>query len=78
MCKGLEEFWEMVRAEAEKQGLEEGRLAGLEKGREEGREEGILLTLLQLVRDGLLDLSVGIERSGISEAEFIEKLKQLA
>ncbi|MBP3593585.1 MAG: transposase [Lachnospiraceae bacterium] len=78
VCKGLEEFWEMVRAEAEKQGLEEGRLAGLEKGREEGREEGILLTLLQLVRDGLLDLSVGIERSGISEAEFIEKLKQLA
>ena len=45
---------------------------------EKDLEEGILLTLLQLVRDGLLDLSVGIERSGISEAEFIEKLKQLA
>ncbi len=70
VCKGLEEFWEMVRAEAEKQGLEEGR--------EAGREEGTLLTLLQLVRDGLLDVSVGIERSGISEAEFKEKLKQLA
>jgi len=51
---------------------------GIEELKDMAREEGMLLTLLQLVRDGLLDISVGIERSGISEAEFKEKLKQLA
>ncbi len=34
--------------------------------------------LFQLVHDGLLDLSVGIERSGISEDEFKIRLEQLA
>lgn len=48
-----------------------------EMSRAEGKAEGTLLTLLQLVRDGLLDLSVGIERSGISEDEFKDRLKQL-
>lgn len=43
----------------------------------EGKAEGILLTLLQLVSDGLLDISVAIERSGVSEEEFKEKLNQL-
>lgn len=47
------------------------------KGKAEGKAEGILYALLQLVRDGLLDISVGIERSGVSEMEFKEKLKQL-
>ena len=31
MCKGLEEFWEMVREDAEKRGLEEGREEGEER-----------------------------------------------
>lgn len=44
--------------------------------REEGREEGILAAFLQLVRDGLLELSVGAERSGLSEQDFKERLKQ--
>ena len=66
VCKGLEEFWEMVRVE------------GKAEGKAEGRKEGITSTLLQLVHDGLLDISVGIERSGVSEAEFQEKLNQLA
>lgn len=47
-------------------------------GKAEGKAEGILLTLLQLVRDGLLDISVGVERSGVTEEEFKEKLRQLA
>lgn len=38
-------------------------------------EEGVLLTLLQLVRDGLLTLSVGAERAGMSEAAFQKLLK---
>ena len=46
--------------------------------REEGREEGALATLLQLVRDGLLELPVGVERSGLGKKEFLEKLNQLA
>ncbi|MBQ8632117.1 MAG: Rpn family recombination-promoting nuclease/putative transposase [Lachnospiraceae bacterium] len=46
--------------------------------REEGREEGVLVTLLQLVRDGLLELPVGVERSGLGKKEFLEKLNQLA
>ena len=39
----------------------------------EGKAEGVLLTLVELVRDGLLTLSVGAQRSGLSESEF-EKL----
>lgn len=45
--------------------------------REEGREEGALAALLQLVRDGLLDLTVGAERSGLGKDAFTEKLNQL-
>lgn len=70
VCKGLEEFWEMVREEAEKRGLEEGR----EKGLKEGRKEGMRVTLLQLVRDGLLEESIGAERAGMSIEEFKEAL----
>lgn len=51
-------------------GLEEFR----EIAREEGREEGIFVTLLQLVRDGLLELSIGAERAGMSVEEFKEAL----
>ena len=47
------------------------------KREERGKAEGILITLLQLVHDGLLDISVGIERSGMTEESFREKLNQL-
>ena len=62
MCKGIRELEAMGRAE----------------GKAEGKAEGILLTLLQLVHDGLLDVSIGVERSGVTEEEFREKLSQLA
>ena len=62
MCKGIRELEAKRRAE----------------GKAEGKAEGILLTLLQLVHDGLLDISVGVERSGVSEQEFKEKLSQMA
>lgn len=42
--------------------------------REEGREEGILVTLLKLVRDGLLEESIGAERAGMSIEEFKKAL----
>ncbi len=41
-----------------------------EMSKAEGKAEGILLTLLQLVRDGLLSLSIGAERAGMSEDAF--------
>ena len=47
------------------------------EGKAEGKAEGIVVTLLQLVHDGLLDISVGIERSGVTEKEFKEKLSRL-
>jgi len=50
---------------------------GEARGKAEGKAEGILSTLLQLVRDGLLDVSVGIERSGVSEEEFKKRLEQV-
>lgn len=56
MCKGLEEFWEMVRTE--------------------GKAEGKLATLLQLVQDGLLELSIGAERAEMSVEEFSDALNQ--
>lgn len=35
-----------------------------------GRAEGVMTTLIQLVRDGLLELSVAAERANVSEEEF--------
>jgi len=54
VCKGIEELKEMCIA----------------RGKAEGKAEGILSTLLQLVRDGLLSLSVGAQRAGMSEDDF--------
>ena len=49
-----------------------------EEGKEEGREEGILVTLKQLVDDGILALKDAAERMKISEAAFLEKTAKLA
>ena len=45
-----------------------------EMSRAEGKAEGQLLTLLALVRDGLLSLSVGAQRAGMTEKAFEELL----
>ena len=47
-------------------GIEE--LAAKREARGEAR--GVLLTLIQLVRDGLLDLSVAAERANMSKEAF--------
>ena len=49
VCRGIEEALEIVRAEAEA------------KGKAEGKAEGMLVTLLDLVRDGLLAISIGAQ-----------------
>ena len=62
MCKGIEELIEMGKAEGKEEGKKEGKA--------EGKAEGILITLVQLVRDGLLELSVAAERANISKESF--------
>ena len=65
VCKGIEEAMEIMRAE------------GRAEGKTEGRTEGKLITLLQLVQDGLLELSGGAERAGMSIEEFSNALNQV-
>ena len=53
-------------------GIEEA----MEIMRAEGKAEGKLVTLLQLVQDGILELSIGAERAGMSVEEFKKALNQ--
>ncbi len=48
----------------------------LREGRMEGRMEGRLGSLLELVRDGLLDLNVAAERAGMPLERFEEMLSE--
>ena len=48
----------------------------VEMGEERGEARGTLNTLLQLVRDGLISLSVGAERAKMSEQEFEKLLEE--
>ena len=70
MEKGRAEGMEKGRAE----GMEKGRAEGMEKGRAEGMkkgmEKGILATLTDLVRKGLLSLANAAEQAHMSEADF--------
>lgn len=43
---------------------------GREEGREEGRDEGRLDLLRDLVKEGLLSLSVAARKAGITEMEL--------
>lgn len=57
--------------------LREGREEGIEIGRIEGHEAGREETLLHLVKDGLLNISVAAERAGKSVEEFKRLLEKL-
>ncbi len=46
------------------------------RGKDEGIAEGQLNTLISLVSEKLISLSDAVVRSGLSEAEFLEKLNQ--
>ena len=55
-------------------GMEEGRARGMEegiaKGIEEGRAEGVLISLVSLVKDGLISVSEAAKRADMSEEGF--------
>ena len=57
----------------EEKTLNKIRKESLEEGRAEGRAEGVLETLIALVKDGLLPLSVAAQRSNMTVSEFEAK-----
>lgn len=56
--------------------LERGEKIGEERGMKIGEERGEIKTLVSLVRDGLLDVSVAAKRCSKTDAEFKELLKK--
>ena len=63
----LTEYNEAVTMEMFK---EEGRAEGREEGRLEGRVEGYMEALAALARDGVITVSEGASRAGVTEAEL--------
>lgn len=57
---------------ARKEGEQQGEARGLEKGRQEGR----ITELIELVRDGLLDVQKAAERAGMTLEEFKAAMKK--
>lgn len=57
---------------ARKEGEQQGEARGLEKGRQEGR----ITELIELVRDGLLDVQKAAERAGMTLEEFQAAMKK--
>lgn len=55
---------------------EEVREESRKEGREEGREEGKIITLISLVKDGIISLVEAAKRSNMSVENFEEYLKQ--
>ena len=45
-----------------------------DEGREEGIEQGKLIQLVELVRDGDISISVAVEKTKLSEEEFMKYL----
>ena len=62
---------ELEREEAENKGL----LRGREEGMSLGRMEGMKMEIFKSVQDGDYGVPRGAEKLGITEAEFIEKMK---
>ena len=63
--------------EDSKEGVGNSVCKGIEEYAEMRKAEGILQTLIQLVRDGLLELSDAAERAGMSEENFEEQLQKM-
>ncbi len=48
------------------------------EGKSEGKAEGVIKILSSLVEDKLISLSEAAKRSGLSEAEFTQRAKELS
>ena len=59
-----------AKIEYEAKGEAKGRAKGRAEGRAEGKIEGILMTLVELVKDGILTLSEAAKRAHMSVEEF--------
>ena len=46
------------------------RMEGIEKGIEEGIEKGAIITIVGLIKDGILTIESGAKRLNISESEL--------
>ena len=53
----------------------EGIEKGIEKGRVEGRAEGAIITIVGLIRKGLLSIENGAQQLNISESELISYMQ---
>ncbi len=49
-----------------------------EEGKEEGKMEGILITLCDLVKDGLLKLEDAAKKANMSEEVFGQKMQEIS
>ena len=52
------------------EGIEKGIEEGIEKGRVEGRAEGAIITIVGLIRKGLLSIENGTQQLNISKSEL--------
>jgi len=69
MCEALRELMkDEIQAEFDR---------GHSVGRQEGRQEGILSTLYDLVKDGMLEIKDAARKAGMTEAAFIAGMKKL-
>ena len=61
---------ELLRKECEAVGEARGEARGEAKGKKEGRAEGMVMTLVSLVKDGILTEESAAERADITVEEF--------
>ena len=74
MCEALKELFKDELEERWNDGIKIGISQGISQGISLGKRQGIISTLVQLVRDGLLSLPVAAERAQMSEEEFQKQL----
>ena len=60
---------------ARMEGIEKGIEEGIKKGRVEGRAEGAIITIVGLIRKGLLSIENGAQQLNISESELISYMQ---
>ena len=68
--------WDDKRANeiAREEGLAKGMEKGLEKGRAEGKKLGVISTLADLVREGILTTAAAAQKAGMSEKDFLNAI----